>query len=258
MTAKYLLRLDDACAAMDSRKWREVETLFDSAGIKPIVAVVPDNQDPYLRIDERDPLFWEKVRLWQAKGWSIAMHGYQHLMHPTKSKLILPFHERSEFAGLPLKEQANKIRCSWNMFSANGVEPTVWIAPAHCFDRRTLASIKAETPIRTVSDGIARNQYFEDGFYWIPQQLWSFAEKRTGLWTVCLHPNSMTVEDLRFLRANVEGRYCGRIISLADVSLRDREKDFHDHWESFLFWQRHRINKVIQKIKSITGEQAGL
>jgi hypothetical protein len=251
MTARYLLRMDDACPTMDAQRWQEVEDLLDSAGIKPIVAVVPDNQDPYLMIDPHDPLFWGKVRSWQAKGWAIAMHGYQHLMHPTKSKPLLPFYERSEFGGLPGEEQAKKIKKSWDMFRANGVEPTVWIAPAHTFDRLTLASIEAETPIRTVSDGIARDHFYEDGFYWIPQQLWGFSEKHDGLWTVCLHPNAMTMKDLLSLRLNVESRYSGRIVALSDVQLRHRGKDFRDHLESFLFWQRHRTGKLAQRFKSI-------
>lgn len=208
-------------------------------------------------VDSPDPRFWDRVRTWQAKGWAIAMHGYQHLMHPTKSKLILPFYERSEFGGLPFEEQATKIKQSWDTFRANGVTPTVWIAPAHCFDRLTLTAIKSETPIRTVSDGIARDQYYEDGFYWIPQQLWSFSDKRAGLWTVCLHPNSMTTKDLLSLRSDVESRYSGRIVALSDVQLRHRGKDFGDHLESFTFWQRHRINKIAQKLKSIVRGSAG-
>ena len=93
------------------------------------------------------------------------MHGYQHVMHSTKAKLILPFYERSEFGGLPYEAQVVKIRESWALFVAEQVKPSVWIAPAHCFDRLTLKAIRNETPIRIVSDGIARDQYFEDGFF---------------------------------------------------------------------------------------------
>ena len=257
MSARYLVRLDDACPTLDAQKWRAVEALFDSTGIRPIVAVVPDNRDSHLVVDSPDPLFWDRVRSWQAKGWAIAMHGYQHLMHPTKSRLILPFYERSEFGGLPLEEQARKIKRSWETFCENGVGPTVWIAPAHCFDRVTLDAIRLETPIRTVSDGIARDQYYEYGFHWIPQQLWNFKEKRSGLWTVCLHPNSMTGEDLQSLQRNVETRYSGHIVPLSAVQLQQRALDFGDHLESFLFWQRRRISKAKQTIKSVFRVHAG-
>jgi predicted deacetylase len=251
MTAKFLLRMDDACQTMDGRKWQMLEELFDGLGIKPVVAVVPDNQDPELQRDNPDPEFWDKVRSWQAKGWTIAMHGYQHVLHNTKSKLVLPFYEHSEFAGLPYEQQAEKIRRSWKIFGSQGVEPTVWIAPAHCFDLLTLKAVRAETPIRIVSDGIARDQYYEAGFHWIPQQLWGLTEKKAGLWTICLHPNTMTEQHIASLRHSIEGQYSGKIIALSDVELQQRQKSFGDRWEDFVFWRRHSKNNVIRKIKEV-------
>jgi predicted deacetylase len=232
-------------------KWRAIEELLDDFGIKPIVAVVPDNRDPGLTVDSTDPNFWAKVRGWQAKGWSIAMHGYQHLMHHTKSKLVLPYYERSEFAGLPYEHQAEKIRNSWEIFLSQDVAPTIWVAPAHCFDRITLKAIRDETTIRIVSDGIARDQYFDDGFFWIPQQLWKLTEKSDGLWTVCLHPNTLTEGQISTLRQSLEERFLERVISVAELELRERFKSIRDNLEEVLFWQRHRMNKVISQAKAI-------
>ncbi len=250
MTAQYLLRMDDACPTMGHRKWQMFEDLFDGLGIKPLVAVVPDNRDPELQRDPPDALFWEKVRSWQAKGWTIAMHGYQHRMHATKSKLVLPFYERSEFAGLSYEAQAAKIRKSWSLFVAERVEPTAWIAPAHCFDRLTLKAIHNETSIRIVSDGIARDQYFEDGFFWLPQQLWSFAEKSSGLWTVCLHPNTMTEEGFAALRTELEERYISRVTSVDKLALHKRSKSLGDWLYDAYFWQRHRAFKLLHQVRS--------
>lgn len=251
MTAKYLLRMDDACHTMDRQKWQKLEDLCDELEVKPIVAVVPDNQDRDLEFDAPDTEFWDKVRRWQAKGWIIALHGYQHVMHDTKSKLVLPFYERSEFGGLPYDQQAEKIRRSWQIFTSQGVVPTVWIAPAHCFDWLTLKAILAETTVRIVSDGIARDQYYEEGFYWIPQQLWSLNEKGAGLWTVCLHPNTMADQDIVSLRDSIEGQFSGRIISLDDVKLVRRQKSIADRFEDFVFWRRHWKNNVIRQVKEI-------
>jgi len=251
MTARYLLRMDDACAAMNRSNWQAIEELLDSFGIKPIVAVVPDNRDPDLKVDQVDPIFWSKVRSWQDKGWIIAMHGYQHLMHYTESKMILPYYKCSEFAGLPYKEQAEKIRQSWGIFVSQGVEPTVWIAPAHCFDMVTLQAIHDETTIRIVNDGIARDQYFDNGFFWIPQQLWNLTEKLDGLWTVCLHPNTMTEEQITELHQSLGEQFVERVISLDDVVLVERSKSLRDHIEDFYFWQRHRKNKVINRVKAV-------
>ena len=108
MTAKYLIRMDDACPTMDHDKWEYLEKILDEFSIKPIVAVVPKNVDDYLNCKESDPLFWEKVISWQSKGWSIAMHGYEHDMHFTDADLILPFYKRSEFAGLSYDKQAKR------------------------------------------------------------------------------------------------------------------------------------------------------
>lgn len=251
MTAKYLLRMDDACPTMDRCKWQMLEDLFDDLGVKPLVAVVPDNCDPELQREPPDPLFWEKVRSWQAKGWTIAMHGYQHRMHATKSKLVLPFYERSEFGGLSYEAQAEKIRKSWSLFVAEGVAPTAWIAPAHCFDRLTLKAIHNETPIRIVSDGIARGQYFEDGFFWLPQQLWSLAEKSAGLWTVCLHPNTVTEVQFAALRSELKDRYLSRVTSVDQLVLLKRSKSIQDRLYDVYFWQRHRAFKRLHQLRSI-------
>lgn len=250
MTGRYLLRLDDACHSMDWRRWQQFEELFDRLGIRPLVAVVPDNHDRDLQYASPNPLFWDRVRFWQSKGWTIAMHGYQHVMHSTKAKLILPFYERSEFGGLPYEAQVAKIRESWAIFVAEQVEPSVWIAPAHCFDRLTLAAIRNETPIRIVSDGIARDQYFEDGFFWLPQQLWTLTEKSSGLWTVCLHPNTITEDRFAAFRKVLEERFISRVTSVDKLVLHKRSKSLADRAYGVYFWQRHRVFKLIHQVRS--------
>jgi predicted deacetylase len=251
MAAQYLIRMDDACHTMDRHKWQMLEEIFHPLGIKPLVAVVPENDDPDLRCAEPDPAFWSTVRRWQAKGWTIAMHGYSHVMHESKRKPILPFYNRTEFVGLDYESQIARIRLSWRVFASQQVEPKVWIAPAHSFDRWTLEAIKAETPIRIVSDGIACDQHFDGEFYWIPQQLWSFRERRGGLWTVCLHPNTMTIEQIEELRKNIEGRFAKRIIALDTVVLRQRKKSPGDRITDICFWQRHRMQRLIRQIVAI-------
>jgi len=250
MTAEYLFRMDDACHTMDASKWQALEALFDDFGIKPIVAVVPDNRDPKLNVDAFDPMFWNKVRSWQEKGWAIAMHGHQHLMHYTDSQLVLPFYKRSEFAGLSYEEQAEKIRQSWKLFLSQGVEPKVWIAPAHCFDFITLTAIRNETAIRIISDGIARNPYYEHDFFWIPQQLWELSDRSSGLWTVCLHPNSMLDRDISWLRDRIEREFLGRIIGLSDVKLLKSPKSMIDQIYGVYFWKRRRAYHYLNMVRS--------
>ena len=45
MSARYLIRLDDACHTMDTFKWDKIENILDKYSVKPIVSVIPDNKD---------------------------------------------------------------------------------------------------------------------------------------------------------------------------------------------------------------------
>ena len=85
------------------------------------------------------------------------------------------------------------------MFRSHGGEPTVWIVPGHSFDKDALVALKRETDIEIISDGIARNCFINDGFYWIPQQLWWFRKMPFGTYTICLHPNTMTTRGFQQL-----------------------------------------------------------
>lgn len=247
-SAKYLIRLDDACPTSKGSNWDYLESLFDDLKIKPIVAVIPDNVDKSLFYDKYNSLFWDRVRSWQEKGWTIGLHGYQHDMHETNSKQILPIYNRSEFSGLSYSEQAIKIRNGYNILKNNGVNPTVWIAPAHCFNKITLKAVFNETPIRIVSDGIAFNQYFEERFHWIPQQLWDLEYKKKGLWTVCMHPNGMNERELKLFK-NKLITFKSNIISLDKIILNKNNKSLKSKAFSFYFWNKYKLFRTINKIR---------
>ena len=57
MSAKYLVRFDDICPTMNWSVWEAVEEVLVEADIKPILAVIPDNQDDHLKIDLESPLY---------------------------------------------------------------------------------------------------------------------------------------------------------------------------------------------------------
>lgn len=251
--ASYLIRLDDACPTMDKAKWQRIEEIFDAHGVRPIVAVVPDNEDDELQPSPPDPDFWERARTWQAKGWAIGLHGHKHLLRPWHGRQYLPMHPRSEFAGFTLEQQREKIRAGWEKLLSHDLIPTVWVAPAHSFDRNTLEAIHLETPIRTVSDGVAVDQFDRDGFRWIPQQLWSFAPKECGLWTVCMHPNTMNDAAFDELAKMLSGPYRGRVVALSEVDAKARRIDLRDRLESFSFWRRHYEQRAIGVVKKLIG-----
>lgn len=203
MSAKYIIRLDDACPTMDQKKWKRVEVLLDRYTIKPIVAVIPNNKDSEQIKDKEDAGFWDKVRQWQDNGWHIALHGYDHLYISSHSG-FLPFNNVSEFAGLDYERQEEKIKKGTDIFRSKGVSANIWVAPSHTFDENTLKAIKNTTDIDIVSDGIAIFPYFSKGFRWIPQQFWHFRKMPFGVWTSCFHPNDMTDQEFDRLEEFIE------------------------------------------------------
>jgi hypothetical protein len=91
------------------------------------------------------------------------------------------------------------------------VAPDFFIAPSHSFDRATLEGLRSETTIRKVSDGLSYRPFRHLGFEWYPQQLWHFRDMPSGLWTVCLHPNTMTPAELEGVIADIQ-RFSNRIV----------------------------------------------
>ena len=186
MSTRFLLRIDDICPTLNWTVWQKIETLLIEEDVKPILAVIPDNQDPELHQGEFDEHFWDRVRAWQARGWTIGLHGYQH-RYVTRNPGILGLNKYSEFAGLPLNEQRAKLEKAVDIFSREGVLPEVWVAPAHSFDANTIQAL-ASLGIHTISDGFSLYPHRDSqGMLWIPQQLWRLRPVPPGIWTLCVH-----------------------------------------------------------------------
>lgn len=247
MSAQYIIRLDDACSTMDHERWEVVERILDRNAVCPVVAVVPDNRDPNLCRKAFDPTFWEKVRRWAAKGWEIAMHGETHCMRRTTSKSIFPFYDRSEFTGLSLDQQIEKLKRAQAIFDREAVRVRTWIAPAHCFDRVTLEALRQATDICIISDGIATQVYYESGFYWVPQQFSTFKKMPFGLWTICLHPNEMDSRAVTEFEKNVE-LFSSQIIGFSELNLEQRELGVIDYALNAYFWiKRGELRAAIRR-----------
>lgn len=192
---KYLVRLDDACPYMNRSKWEQVEHILDKYDIKPMVGIIPHNKDAQTMVEAEDPFFWQKAIVWQEKGWSIALHGYNHC-YETTSGGINPIHHRSEFAGLPLKQQKEKLVAGYRILSQKGLKPSYFFAPSHTFDAHTIEALKETTPIRLISDDIGRYPYqYDSDVVLIPCQMGRFRDiPWNGYWTFCFHPNDMSSE----------------------------------------------------------------
>lgn len=203
-TARYLLRFDDLCPTMSRAGWDSFEPLLVEYGIRPILAVVPDNRDPELVHDLADCEFWSLMRRWEHSGAVIALHGYRHLCQSSGHPL-LPLHRYTEFAGVDEGTQRAWIEEGLAILRRHGLHPQLFVAPRHGFDKATLRALRA-VGIGVISDGFGRRPFLRDGVTWIPQQLWKPAAQRNGLWTICLHSNSTPNAEVLllrdFLRAN--------------------------------------------------------
>lgn len=219
MAARYLVRLDDACPTMRRERWDPLERAMDSMDIKPIVGVIPDNRDPRLFCSSPDPHFWDRVRCWQQKGWSIAMHGLHHVYHPhpAGAKALLTIQHHSEFVGVSLEQQQEMIRHALEIFNREGVKPRLFMAPSHSFDANTLHALEEETDVRMITDGHALAPYRDGTFIWLPQQLWRFRSLPLGVWSVCLHPNVMSETELTVLLSDLS-RYRSAIVDAANLN----------------------------------------
>ncbi len=192
--ARYLLRIDDLCPTINREPWQKIAALIREFGLRPILSVVPDNRDSDLSVSPADLTFWDQMCAMQSTGATIALHGYQHLAF-SRGRSLVPIHRRSEFAGAPALSQRTWIRAGLTIMRSHGLNPKLWVAPRHGFDRITLDALRSEG-ITTLSDGFARAPFVRSGFIWIPQQLWGPAEKYAGLWTICIHPNTIKPEQM--------------------------------------------------------------
>lgn len=202
--AQYLLRFDDLCPTLAPGRWQRFLPLIEHFKLRPILAVVPDNRDRELKHANQDPEFWARMRAMEAAGATIALHGYRHLCL-SRGKSLVPLHTHSEFAGVAAQVQRQWIESGLRILRDHALNPRLWVAPRHGFDRNTLYALRHEG-IRILSDGFARVPFVRGGVTWIPQQLWAPVEKTNGLWTICIHANTaqdVLVEQLRvFLSRN--------------------------------------------------------
>lgn len=214
-TTRYLLRFDDLCPAMNWDVWSEIEASLIEHRISPILAVVPDNQDPKLKVQPPVEDFWDRVRTWQSRGWAIALHGFQH-KYTAENPGIVTTRKQTEFAGIPAAEQEEKLRRGTEILRREKIKPRVWIAPSNSFDATTVSLLR-RFGIRIISDGCFRFPFVDtQGITWVPQQLFGFRPAPAGVWTVCYHHNQWSKSDLGRFRRDLDWHHAD-IGSLEEV-----------------------------------------
>lgn len=169
-----------------------------------LVGVVPDCRDQKLAVEPARSDFWDGVRAWRERGWTIAQHGYTH-QYVSNDSGILGINRRSEFAGIGFEEQLEKLRLGKEIMSTEGVWQPVFMAPAHSFDQNTIKALD-ELEFRYITDGYGLYPYTISKLTAVPQLFGSPFHLGFGVYTICLHVNSMSHvqigEIIRFVRTH--------------------------------------------------------
>ncbi len=235
----YFMRLDDACEKRNTANWERMEALLDRYGIAPLVGIIPHCEDPDMEGWPVDPAFWgETVSRWIKKGWVPALHGWNHVCITHEGGLN-PAQKRSEFAGVPLDTQKQKIADGVSVFREHGIEPAVFFAPSHTFDKNTLEALKTCSDIRIISDTIASKPYTKYGFTFIPLQSGVVRKLPFDTITVCYHPNVMQEADYQRLEAFLEEN--GNLFKSFEAKPSSRKRTAYDDLMRTLYhikWSR--------------------
>lgn len=238
---RYLIRLDDACPYMDKVKWGRMEDILDRYKIKPLVGIIPANIDPATMLEAEDKDFWSKARGWEEKGWTIALHGFNHVCESSTGG-VNPVHKRSEFAGIPYENQAKKIIEGYSLLKDKGFDVEWFFAPSHTFDKNTLKVIKENTPIRYICDMIATKPYVENGLIFVPCQMGKLREMPiSGYWCACYHPNVLKDEEFIALEEFLKN-HCDDFLSFNELPTA-RKKSIKDKLLSFVYYTLRLIKR---------------
>ena len=192
---KIAIRLDDITTDMDWVKFRRLEKLLDDNNIAPLIGIVPDNQDDNLKRNPAMPDFYKQIQKWESKDWCFAMHGWKHIYTTSKGGLF-PLNDFSEFAGVAKEKQKEMICDGKEKLKNMGIKTNIFMAPAHSFDKHTLAALK-EAGFQYITDGFGSLPYEWKGLTFLPIafQKNKDIEKPKGYTTLVFHTNTMEEQD---------------------------------------------------------------
>lgn len=186
----FVLRIDDVVPEFPWRKFRAIEETLIEFNIRPIVGVVPDNADAKLRYDPALADFWDLIREWRRRGWTVAQHGHRH-SYTSTGRDFLRRGRKSEFVGHSYANQHSMLAAGKAIMLREKVWDGVFMAPSHSFDHVTLTALR-DLDFRVVTDGWGVYPYTAEGMAFLPQM---FATPRNfgfGVYTICLHIGSLS------------------------------------------------------------------
>lgn len=192
---KTAVRLDDITPDMDYENFYRMKQILDTYQIKPLIGVVPFNEDKNLMRNPKNEDFAGFLQGLAKEGWEIALHGYKHLYSTDKGGLF-PLNHFSEFAGLSFELQDEMIAQGKEQLKSWGVDTGIFMAPGHTFDKNTLKALK-KNGFTHITDGFGKKPFVRSGLVFLP-----IAVKQTdcykdteGYTTLVYHTNTMEEKD---------------------------------------------------------------
>jgi len=213
---KICIRMDDITPDMDWAKFLRFKELCDLYQVKPLIGVVPKNEDKNLSIDKPREDFWAYIRALQEEGWIVAQHGYVHV-YTTNEAGIFPLNHFSEFAGVEYSEQYEALRLGQNILREHGIETDIFMAPGHSYDKYTFKALE-NLGFWRITDGFGKQPYIRDNmvFYPISYSKSSALRAKSGYTTFVVHTNTMEENDFKQYEQMFE-KNKSRIISYAEL-----------------------------------------
>lgn len=210
---RIAVRLDDITPDMDWDKFYQFKEILDTYGIRPLIGVVPKNQDENLALNPWKEGFWDEIKTLQNQGWIVAMHGVNHVYDSDKGGMF-PLNDFSEFAGHSLEIQMEKIKRGKEILQEKGIETDFFMTPAHTYDENTLKALRANG-FQKITDGFGEYPYQWMGltFYPISFRMSDSLKKDGGYTTMVVHTN--TIDDMDYYK-NMFSKHREQFISYSE------------------------------------------
>ena len=190
-----LIRIDDIAENMNWKLMNKCEILFDRYNIRPLLGVIPCNEDKELYSYEKNYDFWNKVRSWEKKGWEISMHGFSHVYdRETNKKDYFNYGGRSEFCGHDYSVQFSRIKKGLKKFEDEKIKIRSFFAPNHTYDENTLVALK-ELGVKNIIDGYGLMPYTENNLNFVPQLFYKEIMLPFGVQSTQIHLNYWNAQD---------------------------------------------------------------
>lgn len=194
MKTKYYIRFDDVCPTMNYDLFFRGIDLMKKYGIKPLLGVIPCNEDKTQLIDSERDDFWELIKKLKKEGYVIAMHGYKHVYDKENPRTLICGKKHSEFAGHSFEDQLAKIKKGKEKLESLGVFTDVFFAPGHTYDKNTLKALNV-AGFKYMADSLSSKPYIQYGIKCLPCKSFGISQRIKGINVAVIHSNEWDMDE---------------------------------------------------------------